>query len=346
MKRIRVGLLGYGLAGSVFHAPLICAEPALELVVVASRRTEAIAGALPHVEAVPTPDEVIERRDIDLIVVATPNDAHFAQASAALAAGKHVVIDKPMALNVSEADALISQAVKACRMLTVFHNRRWDNGFLTLRQAIADGALGEVCYFESRFDRFRPAIKPGWREHPGEGAGVLYDLGAHLVDQALVLFGLPDAIDADVTSQRTEARVDDYFHLVLHFGRRRAILHAATLARMPGPSLVAHGDKGSFMKFGLDAQEARLKTGLRPHDVAWGANGAEDFATFDDGAGPKPIALLAGDYPAFYRGVAASIRDGARPLVAAEEGRDVMRVLAAARQSAAEGRRITLAGLQ
>ncbi|VAW07365.1 Myo-inositol 2-dehydrogenase [hydrothermal vent metagenome] len=346
MTRIRVGLLGYGLAGSVFHAPLICAEPTLELVVIASRRKEAIAGALPHVEAVPSPEEVIERRDIDLIIVATPNDAHFPQASAALAAGKHVVVDKPMALNVSEADALISHAAEAHRLLTVFHNRRWDNGFLTLRQAIADGALGEVCYFESRFDRFRPAIKQGWREQPGEGAGVLYDLGAHLVDQAMVLFGLPDAVEADVMAQRTEARVDDYFHIVLHFGRRRAVLHAATLARMPGPSLVVHGNKGSFMKFGLDGQEADLKTGLRPGNAAWGANGVEDFATLDDGAGPKRVPLLSGDYPAFYRGVAASIRDGARPLVAAEEGRDVMRVLAAARQSAADGRRIMLAGLQ
>ena len=174
----------------------------------------------------------------------------------ALAAGKHVVIDKPMALDPKQASELIDAAAKAGRMLSVFHNRRWDDDFLTVQDLLGRDALGGINYFESHFDRYRPAIKPGWREGDGEGTGVLFDLGSHLADQALHLFGMPEAVTADVLVQRPQAHVPDYFHVQLHYGRLRVILHGSTLAAAHGPRFIVHGERGSFTTHGLDGQEA------------------------------------------------------------------------------------------
>lgn len=340
MAPVRVGLLGYGMAGQVFHAPLIRQEPGLHLVTVASSRAEQIARDVPGVEAVPSVDAVIARPDIDLIVVATPNQLHFPHAKAALEAGKHVVIDKPFVVDLAQADALMALADRHQRVLSVFQNRRWDSGFLTARQAMADGSLGEIYYYEAHYDRFRPAIKPGWREVAGDGAGVFFDLGAHLADQAVCLFGMPDAVTADIQVQRADAQVDDYFHVVLHYGRRRAVLHGSMLTRMPGPSLALHGDRGSLLVYGLDGQETALKalTG-----AGGGGAGPAPSALLDDGGGPRPLDLAAGDYPAYYRGVAAAIRDGVPPPVTARQARDAFAVLAAAQASAARRQTVSLA---
>lgn len=341
MTGIRVGLLGYGLAGSVFHAPLIDAEPALELAAVVSSRGDDIAKDWPGVAILPDVEAMLSLPDIDLVVVATPNEWHCPHARLALEAGKHVVIDKPFALDVEEADELIALAGRAGRLLSVFHNRRFDSGFLTLRRALDDGRLGEVFLYEGRYDRFRPAIKQGWRERPARGSGLLADLGSHLVDQALALFGLPEGVSADVVIQRREAVVEDYFDVTLHYGRRRAILRASTLARLPGPSHAVHGDRGSLLIHGLDPQEAALKAGGRPGGADWGAPGAGQHALIDDGGGPHALPLAAGDYPAFYRAVARAITEGAPPPVAASEARDVLAVLEAARTSVARGGLVT-----
>src|SRR4051794_2319563 len=341
MDRITVGLIGYGLAGAVFHAPLVEAEPRMRLAAVVTSRKEQVERDLPAVRVVGGTEELLADSDIELVIVASPNTTHVPFASAALRAGKHVVIDKPFAPSLDEADGLIALAEEKGRLLSVFHNRRWDDGFRTARHCIDQGMVGNVAHYEVHFDRFRPAIKQGWREQPLKGSGLLYDLGPHLIDQALVLFGLPQAVTADVLTQRPQAVMDDYFHVILDYGRVRAVLHAATLVYRPGPHFILHGDAGSFTKFGLDPQEAALKAGQRPGMPGWGGTTEHGVLARADGT-ETTVETLPGCYEAYYAGIAASLRDGAPPPVAAGEARDVMLVLEAAIRSATERRTVAV----
>jgi scyllo-inositol 2-dehydrogenase (NADP+) len=341
MTPIRAGLIGYGFAGRVFHAPVLAAARGIELGAVVSSRPDAVRAALPAVDVRSDADGLLADPSIDVVVVATPNPTHRALAERALEAGKHVVVEKPVVARSEEAGALDRMAEERGRILAVYHNRRWDGDFLTLRSVIDEGRVGDVVLFESHFDRFRPQIKTGWREEPQEGSGVLYDLGSHLIDQALVLFGMPETVVADITAQREEARVDDYFHLVLAWGRRRAILHAGTLVRDPGPRFAVHGTAGSFTTHGLDPQEGRLRAGRPLLGPAPGWTGR-----LVHGAGHDPveerIPIREGRYPAFYERVAAAIRgEGPNPVPAAEAG-DVIRVIEAAFRSSEEGRRVAV----
>jgi scyllo-inositol 2-dehydrogenase (NADP+) len=315
---IRTALIGRGLGGSVFHAPLIraCEGLALARWVGASEATEAATAA-----------------DVDLVVVSTPNAFHFPLARAALQSGKHVVVDKPFAVTLAEADALIALAAERGRMLTVFHNRRWDGDFLTVAKLLP--RLGTISLFEARWDRFRPAIKQGWREVPADGAGLLNDLGPHMIDQALRLFGRPDAIRADLLAQRAAARVDDYFEVTLHYGAMRAILGASTLIAEPRPRFAVHGTGGSFVKQGLDPQEAQLKAGLDPYET--GNDPLDGIFTSPDGA-REAVPTERGRYLAFYEAVAAAIRGEGPPPVDPADARQGLRLIALARQSMAERR--------
>ena len=334
MRSLSVGLLGFGLAGSVFHAPLILCEPRLNLKAVASSRVDDIRRSAPGAEAT-TVEAVIGDPDIDLVVIATPNTSHAPLAREALLAGKHVVIDKPMATTAAEADELIDLAKRQGRLLTVFQNRRWDNDFLTLRACLENGEVGRPYHYEAHFDRFRPQIKQGWREQTLAGSGVLFDLGAHLIDQALTLFGMPDRILADVGAQRPDAEVDDWFHIVLGYGPLRAILHCGTVVCRPGPRFQLHGDRGSFLKHGMDGQEAALRAGRLPTEADWGLDDPQNHALLVQADGSeRRVETLRGDYPAFYRGVAAAILDGAPLPVTAEQARDVLTVLEAVREAA------------
>ncbi|MEX1829169.1 oxidoreductase [Luteibacter sp. CQ10] len=343
MQPISTGLIGYGTAGAFFHAPLIAASGGLHLASIGSRRREDIQRDFPEARAYDDPRDLIADPSIELVVIATPNESHASLARAALEAGKHVVVDKPFTLEAAEAEALIALAERKGRKLSVFQNRRWDNDFLTVRRLVDDGRLGEVAYYEAHFDRFRPEIKQGWRETDAAGAGLLYDLGAHLIDQALVLFGLPRAITADLARQRAAARADDYFHLVLDYGRRRAVLHASVLVRDPGPRYLVHGDGGSFVKYGIDGQEAALREGRRPGGEGWGEDDPASFGRFTDVDGSvSTIDTLPGRYTAFYEGMAAAIRDDAPVPVNPREARDVIRVIEAAQVSARERRTVPL----
>jgi len=337
--RIGTGLIGYGTAGAFFHAPLIAAEPGLALRRVASRRWQAIEADHPGVDVDADPATLIGAADIDLVVIATPNQTHHPLAMQALAAGKHVVIDKPMALDPEQARELIDAAAKAGRMLSVFHNRRWDDDFLTVQDLLARDALGGINYFESHFDRYRPAIKPGWREGDGEGTGVLFDLGSHLADQALHLFGMPEAVTADVLVQRPQAHVPDYFHVQLHYGRRRVILHCSTLAAAHGTRFIIHGERGSFTTHGLDGQEAMLRAGHRPGETPWPPSIRSGLLTAADGT-ETAMAMNGGAYTRYYAGVVRAIKDSATPPVTGTEALDVMRVIEAAQASAAAARTI------
>jgi scyllo-inositol 2-dehydrogenase (NADP+) len=343
MHPIPTGLIGYGTAGAFFHAPLIAAAEGLRLAAIGSRRIEEISRDFPEARAYENPQDLISDPSIQLIVIASPNDTHAPLARAALEAGKHVVVDKPFTLNTAEAQALIALAAEKRRLLSVFQNRRWDNDFLTVRRLVEDGRLGEVVYFEAHFDRFRPEIKQGWRETQVAGSGLLYDLGAHLIDQALVLFGVPQAVTADVMKQRAAAKVDDYFHVVLDYGHRRAVLHASVLVRDPGPRYLVHGDGGSFVKYGIDGQEAALREGKRPGGTGWGEDDPALFGRFTDADGTTTlIDTLPGRYTEYYEGVATAIRGEGELPVSAQEARDVIRVIEAAQISARERRTVPL----
>jgi predicted dehydrogenase len=254
---IGVGLIGYGLGGSAFHAPLVAAEPRLRLEAVVTSRGEQVERDHPGVRVAGSAEDLLDDPAVELVVVAAPNAVHHDLAAAALRAGRHVVVDKPFALSAAEADDLIALAEAADRRLSVFHNRRWDGDFRTVRRVVEAGTLGEVAGFVSRYDRFRPVPKGSWKEEAGPGSGLLWDLGPHLIDQAMVLFGPPRTVWADLGVQRAGVGAVDDVHLVLGYGRLRAVLHAAMLVRDPGPRFEVHGDRGSLVTWGLDQPEVR-----------------------------------------------------------------------------------------
>ena len=326
---VRVGLIGFGLAGASFHAPLIATVEGMELAAIAtSRPTDRFPAAMRHAD----PQALIADDSIDLVVIATPNDSHAPLAQAALAAGRHVVVDKPLAIDDEDAVALVQLARGAGRLLSVFHNRRWDSDFLTVERLLRDDALGEVMLVEFRWDRFRPAIKPGWREEGGPGSGLLNDLGPHMIDQAIRLFGMPDAVAGDVTQQRPAAGVDDYFEIVLRYGARRVTIGSASLVTAPRPRFALHGTKGSFVKYGIDPQEAVLRAGGMPGDSGYGIEPEAQWGVLTDGEGAaRPVRSEAGDWRGYYRAMRDAIRgEGAVPVDPVDAVRG-LRIIAAAR---------------
>jgi len=321
---IRVGLVGYGLAGSVFHAPLIRACSRMELgPILTSRDVPGRVGL---------EDELFEKSD--LVVIASPNQTHFPIAKAALEAGKHVVVDKPFTIAAAEADELILIAAERERILTVFHNRRWDGDFLTICKVLP--RLGEISLFEAHWDRFRPAIKQGWREKPEPGGGVLNDLGPHMIDQALLLFGIPDAVSADIMAQRPHALIDDYFDLLLHYRDSRVSLKCSSLVSDQRPRFAVHGTAGSYVKYGLDPQEEQLKAGLTPKDPAFGITDLAGTLTLPDGSRTS-IATERSNYTIFYELVADSVLNGAPVPVDPVDARTGLMLIDLARRAAELG---------
>jgi scyllo-inositol 2-dehydrogenase (NADP+) len=341
-RTVAVGLIGYGMAGEIFHAPFIRSVERLRLMAVASSRHEKIAGLGGDVRPT-SADALIGDPSIELVVIASPNESHFPLARAALEAGKHVVVDKPFMLSLGEAEAIIALADQLDRMLSVFHNRRWDGDFLTVRQLVDAGSLGTVRLYEARWDRFRSEVGTGWRERPGPGAGLLADLGPHLVDQALTLFGRPEAVSADLARQRNGARVDDYFEVRLHYGEMRAVLGASTLIAAPRRRFALHGSGGSFVKHGFDPQVAQILAGLRPDQAGFGEEkpGTYGTLTHPDG-GSEAIATVAGNYAGFYEGVADAILGDAPLPVDAKDALLGLAILDLARLSARDARTIQL----
>lgn len=340
MSHINVGLIGFGLAGSVFHAPLISSEPRMKLSAIATSRS--LPPEFAAARTVKDPYELLVSDDVDLVVIATPNEVHAPLAAAALNAGKHVVVDKPFTIELSDAESLAALAAKQSRVLSVFQNRRWDGNFLTVQKLLAENVIGNVNFCEIHFDRFRPIAKKGWREAADAGSGVLYDLGPHVIDQALCLFGMPDAVIADVTAQREHVVADDYFHIQLLYGQKlRVILHASCLARHDGPRILVHGDTGSIVQTGLDGQEAALIAGLRPGQEGWGVTREIAVLTESD-KGPKNVDVERGAYEAYYRSVASAVLDGKEPEVTPRQAVNLMTILNAAIRSSREGRKIEI----
>ena len=304
---IKTGIVGYGVSGAIFHAPLIRNVEELELRAVSTSSPE----KAPRDVAVLSHEALIADPGIELVVIASPNRFHFPLAQAALLAGKHVVVDKPFTITTAEADDLIALAGRERRLLTVFQNRRWDGDFLTVQALLQSGRLGQVLLFEAHWDRFRPAIKRGWRETPMDGAGLLFDLGPHLIDQALLLFGRPDSVTIDKAVQREGANVDDYFQITLRFGRMRAILSASNLVAKPRPRFALYGTNGAFVKYGLDPQEDMLRAGQQPRDAGFGVEAEEMHGIFTGSDGEEEkVPTRPGRYLSFYEGAVDAIRSG------------------------------------
>jgi scyllo-inositol 2-dehydrogenase (NADP+) len=339
---LRVALIGYGLGGSVFHAPLIAATEGLELATVVTRnrgRADAARDSYPGVRIEAAPRGVFERAgEHDLVVVAGRNDTHSELAAGAIDAGLAVVVDKPLAPSADAAAALVERADRAGVPLTVFHNRRWDSDQLTLRRLIKDGALGEVLRFESRFERWRPELRPdAWRETtpPERGGGLLLDLGTHLVDQALSLFGPVRSVTGEVEHRRGGPADDDAFVALEHENGVHSHLWVSDLAAAPGPRLRVLGNRAAYTVDGLDGQEDALASGARPGGTEpWGVEPPSRWGRLSHGEdNSEAVPSEPGDWPGFYSQLTASLTEGAPLPVDPRDAVEVLAILERARRS-------------
>lgn len=340
---LEVAVVGYGLAGAVFHAPLVQATPGMRVAAIVTGNEERRAQAArdhPDARLLRSAEEIwADAGTYDLVVVAAANRAHAPLTLSALDAGLPVVVDKPMAANSADARAMVEAARAAGLMLTVFHNRRWDSDFLTVRRLIEEGALGTPFRIESRFNRFRPAPKPGaWRElaDPADAGGTLWDLGPHLIDQARVLFGEPTHVHAEVERRRAGVEVDDDVFLSLRFaGGESAQLWASQVAAIPGPRVGISGTGGAYEQPHVDPQEDALRAGMRPGDEEWGRVPRESWGRLVTEAGDRSIEPVAGRWEAFYAQVRDALVSGAPPPVDPSDGLRVVEIVEEARRSAA-----------
>jgi len=340
---LRVGIVGFGLAGRYFHAPLIAAAGMRVHGIVTSRADEV---RRLHADAVvlSSPEALLARDDIDLVVVASPSQFHFSQAHDALLAGKHVVVDKPVSITASEAQSLARLARDRKLKLAVFQNRRWDGDFLTVQKLLREQRLGEIAAFHARWNRFRPEVQDRWRERAEPGSGMLYDLGSHLIDQVLCLFGRPDWIQADVFAQRRGAVADDGFEILMAKGSLRISLGVSSLAANGDWRYCIHGSRASYFKTGLDPQEDQTRGGMQITDAGFGVEAAERSGRLVMGAdgSVETIPTERGRWLTFYEHMKSSIENDAPVPVPAEEAATVLEVIEAARRSSDEGRRLPL----
>jgi predicted dehydrogenase len=343
-KPIGVALVGFGMAGRTFHAPLIESADGLALRSVVSSQQDLVHAAYPMTRVTPDLGDALEDPDTALVVIATPNTLHAEQAIAALRAGKHVVVDKPFATSVRDAETILDVATRVGRIAVAFQNRRFDSDFLTLGALVHNGTLGDVVHMESHFDRYRPLVRDRWRERAGPGSGVWFDLGAHLVDQAVHLFGAPLAVTGDLMRQRSGAETDDAFHATLRYVHHRVIVRASSLSPAHSRRFTVHGTRGSFEKHGMDVQEAALAAGELPGSPDWGIDTNPGTLTLVDGDrfAERVAEGVPGDYGRFYAMVRDAIRGDAPPPVAPHEIVTVMRVLEAGVVSSADRREVAL----
>jgi scyllo-inositol 2-dehydrogenase (NADP+) len=336
---IDVGVVGFGLAGRAFHSQVIDKVTGLSLAAIVQRRGNEAAEQFPKARVVRSVEELLKIPEIRLVVIATPNDTHLPIARACLEAGRDVVVDKPFATTLAEAQEMVALAKKNGRIITVYHNRRFDGDFQAIRKLIAEGTLGRIVRFESNYDRYRPALKENaWRERDEPGAGILFDLGPHLIDHALVLFGLPEAVTADIRIEREASVVDDAFDLMLHYPRgMRAVLRSTMLAAAQRPRFVLQGTLGSFFKQTFDLQEMNLRKGYIPEKGAWGAEPEKDWGlltTLENGTEVETrVPSAKGDYRDYYENLRDALLGKAQVEVTPEHALNVMRVMELAQES-------------
>jgi len=329
---LNVGLVGFGFAGKVFHAPVIRVVDGLRLTTIVQRHGPPDQ-RYADVEFVRSVDELLTR-NIDLVVVATPNTSHHPIAKRCLLAGRHVVVDKPFTPTLAEAQDLVQIAKQQRRIVTVYQDRRYTGDFVTVQHVAGEGALGRVVTFESHFDRFRPELKPNaWREQAHPGSGVWFDIGPHLFDQALLLFGVPEAVGADIRIERDGAVVDDAFDVTLYYARTRATLRGSMMAMPVGPTWIVHGTKGSFIKYGMDPQEGALKEGRTPDEPDWDTEPESMYGKLTTPEGSRVVPTLRSSFARYYENVRDVLLGKAELAVTPEWSLDVMRGLVLAANS-------------
>jgi scyllo-inositol 2-dehydrogenase (NADP+) len=341
---LRVGLIGYSLGGAIFHAPLIAATPGLTLAAIVTSNEERRVQAktdFPDADVVPSADALFDRAEtLDLVVISTPNKTHVPLAIQAMAAGLAVVVDKPFAVTAEAGRSAIAEARRRGVMLTVYHNRRFDGDFLTIRRLITDGSLGDVTRFESQLERWRPIPKIGWRESGSadEAGGTLYDLGSHLIDQALVLFGPVASVYAELDRRRPGVQVEDEAFVALtHVNGVRSRLWTGAVAAQLGPRFRVLGTRAGYLKYGTDPQEALLRNGERPSGPEWGVEQSDAWGLLGTGESAQKIPTEHGGYQMFYEAVVAAMRDGAAPPVDPMDAVAGLEIIEAARRSSATG---------
>ncbi len=337
---IRVGLIGFGFVSKTFHVPLLKATDGYKITAVSSSRPADVVAVLPDVDVVPDPRALATHPDVDLVVIASPNETHAPLAELSMRAGRNVVVDKPFTVTVEEARHLAAVAAENGVLLSVFQNRRWDSDFLTVEDVIRRGLVGTVVLFESRIDRFRPDVRDRWREIPGPGAGLLYDLGPHLIDQTLLLFGIPESVQATLAKQRRGARTDDFFQLVLRYGEMIATLEAGSLVSGGSARFSVHGDRASVVKQKPDVQEDQLRAGVLPGSPDWGLD-PDDAALYDGATGDtRALKAARGDQRGYYMALREALYGRASNPITPEQGSTVMAIIEAALRSEEEGRRV------
>lgn len=345
MSNINVGIIGYGLSGRLFHGAIINAVEGFEIKKIVTSNLEKRSQALkdfPGVKVVRVATEIFMDEAIDLVIIATPNAHHAELAEAAMRSDKHVVIEKPFTVTSEEADHLIALSKETGKSIAVYQNRRFDSDFKTVKALLESGKLGRVVEYEARFDRFRPNFKANsWREDVLPGSGILYDLGPHLIDQALELFGRPDEVYADIRAQRN-GLVDDNFELILYYPEVKVTLKAGVFVKEPSPRFTIYGTEGSFAKYGLDIQEDALRNGERPVSERWGIEPRALWGTIDALDTKQKVKSLRGDYREFYQNLYNHLTNSAPLIVTAEDGRAVIEVIEASFKSNKEKRRISL----
>jgi len=346
-KPISTALLSYGMSGLVFHGPLIKVHPGFHLSTIVQRKSSTAPALFPNAKIVQRVEEVIQDPAIELIVVNTPNETHYDFATQALKAGKHVIVEKPFTVTVKESNELIALAASKQKVLTVFQSRRWDGDFLTVKKVLESKLLGELVEFEMHYDRFRNYIEANtWKEERASGTGILYNLGSHMLDQALVLFGMPDEVDARIGIQRPGGKVDDYYDIRLQYNDFHVIVKSSYLVREQGPRYMLHGTEGSFVKDGIDLQEQALKDGVTPGSPGWAVEAKESWGKLNTSVGgvhvEGKVETTPGNYMGFYKNVYEAIRESKPPDVRPEQARDVITLIEACYQSNEQRRAIKL----
>jgi len=335
MKTINVAIIGYGLSGRIFHGAIIGAVNGFNvksIVTTDTKKAEQAKLDFPEVTIVDNADTVFKDETIDLVVISTPNTSHFSLAEKALNSGKNVVIEKPFTITTHDALRLIDLQHDTKKVLSVYHNRRFDGDYQTIKKLINNDAVGRLVEFESHFDRFRNTSNDNaWREQDIPGSGMLYDLGSHLIDQALDLFGLPQEVYADMTSQR-RGPVDDSFEIILYYTELKVTLKSSIHVKEPLPRFILHGSDGSFIKYGLDVQEPQLKEGIRPKDPGYGIDDKDKWGILNTHI-RKSIETEKGDYTQYYENIYQAITEDKPLLISAHDGFNVMRIIEAARHS-------------
>ena len=337
---LRVGLIGFGFVSKTFHVPLLQGTAGYRISAVSSSRAAEVKAVLPDVEVLSDAKQLAMHPDLDLVVVASPNDSHAPLARLAMRSGHNVVVDKPFTTTVDEARRLGEVASESRVLLSVFQNRRWDSDFLTIQDAIRQDVIGRPVLFESRIDRFRPDVRDRWRELPGPGAGLLYDLGPHLIDQTLLLFGIPDTVQATLAKQRRGSRTDDFFQLVLRYGDMVATLQAGSLVSGGSPRFAVHGERASVVKQKPDIQEDQLRAGIMPDSPNWGVD-PDDAVVYEGAAGDaRTLKTMRGDQRGYYIALRQALRGEAANPVPPEQGATVMAIIEAAQRSDVDERRV------